>query len=60
MTAREVMKILRRDGWYKINQEGSHVQFRHPSKSGKVTVSIYAGDIPPATLNSIFKQAGLK
>lgn len=53
MTAREVLKILRKDGWYEIDQEGSHMQLRHPSKPGKVTVAIQGKkDIPPETLNS--------
>lgn len=38
MTVREILKILRKDGWYEINQEGSHISFKHPSKPGKVTV----------------------
>jgi len=35
-------------------------QLEHPAKTGKVTVPIHAGDISKGTLNSIFKQAGLK
>lgn len=60
MTAREVLKRLRADGWYKADQEGSHCQLKHPEKPGKVTVPIHSGDIAPKTLARIWKQAGLK
>ena len=60
MTAREMLKILHKDGWYEVNQEGSHVQLKHPTKSGKVTVSKHSGDIAPGTLKRIYQQAGLK
>ncbi len=61
MKVREVIKILRTDGWIQITTRGSHRQFKHPTKSGKVTVAGKPSvDIPPGTLNSILKQAGLK
>lgn len=60
MTVREILKILRRDGWYEIDQSGSHLQMAHPTKPGKVTIPKHSGDIRPGTLNSIYKQAGLK
>jgi predicted RNA binding protein YcfA (HicA-like mRNA interferase family) len=61
MTARDVLKILHQDGWYDVDQDGSHVQLKHPTKPGKVTVPKHSKkDIPPGTLNSILKQAGLK
>ena len=60
MTAREILKILRKDGWYEVNQEGSHLQLKHPSKPGKITVPKHTGDIASGTLKRIFKQAGLK
>jgi predicted RNA binding protein YcfA (HicA-like mRNA interferase family) len=48
-------------GWYQVRMRGSHRQFNHPNKTGTVTVSGKLNiDIPPGTLNSIFKQAGLK
>lgn len=59
MTAREILKILYKDGWYEVHQEGSHVQLKHPSKSGKVTVPKHSGDIAPGTLKRIYQQAGL-
>lgn len=60
MTTREILKILHKDGWYEVNQEGSHVQLKHPSKTGKVTVAKHSGDIAPGTLRRIYQQAGLK
>ena len=59
MNGKEVVKILQDDGWYKVNVEGSHIQLKHPIKSGKVTVPNHR-EIKPGTLNSIMKQAGLK
>lgn len=60
MTAREILKILHKDGWYEVNQEGSHLQLKHPTKSGKVTVPKHSGDIAPGTLKRIYQQAGLR
>jgi len=51
---------LKIDGWIEKTQKGSHLQMVHPVKPGKVTVPVHSGDIPRGTLNSIFKQAGLK
>jgi len=60
MTVREILKILRKDGWYVVNQEGSHLQMEHRDKPGKVTVPNHKGDIRKGTRDSILKQAGLK
>lgn len=60
MTAKEVIKILKADGWAEVRSRGSHIQLKHPSKKGVVTVPMHSGDIPRGTLNSILKQAGLK
>lgn len=58
---RDVLKLLADDGWRVKNQEGSHRHFIHPEKSGKVTVPGHpAIEVPPGTLSSILKQAGLK
>lgn len=61
MTVREIMKMLHKDGWQEIpgRTKGSHIQMKHPTKLGKVTVPNHSGDIPPGTLKSIIKQAGL-
>ena len=60
MRVRELEQILRDDGWYLVKQVGSHRQYKHPVKSGKVTVPVHAGDLDKGTVNSILKQAGLK
>ena len=57
----ELRARLEADGWFQVRQKGSHRQFHHPTKSGTVTVAGKANvEIPPGTLNSILKQAGLK
>jgi predicted RNA binding protein YcfA (HicA-like mRNA interferase family) len=61
MKVRTVLRILKEDGWIMKRTKGSHRQFRHPTKPGTVTVAGKASlDLPPATLSSILKQAGLK
>lgn len=60
MKAREVIKRLEADGWYRIRSKGGHRQFKHPSKKGRVTVAGQLSvDVPPKTLSSIWKQAQL-
>jgi len=54
---RDLLKRLKRDGWYKVSQKGSHAQFKHAVKKGRVTLPIHKGDVPIGTLKSIFKQA---
>lgn len=61
MKYREIIKAVEDDGWRLASQKGSHRQYEHPTKPGKVTISGHPGeDVPPGTLNSILKQAGLK
>ena len=60
MTVKDLIRQLQNDGWELKATRGSHMQFNHPSKPGKVTIPNHKGDIPPGTLNSILKQAGLK
>ena len=60
MESREIIKRLMADGWYKVAQKGSHVQFKHPEKPGRVTVPHPGKDIPKGTVKSIEKQAGIK
>lgn len=59
LSSREVIKILEADGWYEVNAVGSHHQFKHPTKKGRVTVKHPDKDIPIKTLKSIEKQSGL-
>ena len=61
MKIREVIKILEDDGWVLVATRGSHRQFKHPSKPGRVTVAgKQTHDLAPGTLNSVLKQEGLK
>ena len=61
MKIRDVIRLLEKDGWYLSRTRGSHRQYKHPSKSGLITVAGKpSDDLAPGTLNSIFKQAGLK
>jgi len=56
-----VIAMLESDGWAQVRVKGSHRQFHHPSKPGTVTVSGKPNvDLPPGTLTSVLKQAGLK
>lgn len=60
MKIRELLKIIRSDGWYMVRQEGSHMQFHHLKKRETVTLSGHPNDdIHPKTLKSILKQAGM-
>jgi predicted RNA binding protein YcfA (HicA-like mRNA interferase family) len=55
----EVLRMLIDDGWYLADQKGSHRQFKHPTKKGKVTVNGKPGEtLDQFLLNIIFKQAG--
>jgi predicted RNA binding protein YcfA (HicA-like mRNA interferase family) len=61
MRVSEVLRMLRDDGWNLVATRGSHRQFKHDSKRGRVTVpGKLRDDLAPGTLNSILKQAGLK
>ena len=61
MKIRDILRILREDGWFEIRCRGSHRQLKHPSKSGLVTIAGQSNDdLAKGTLNSILKQAGLK
>jgi predicted RNA binding protein YcfA (HicA-like mRNA interferase family) len=61
MKISEVLRLLKEDGWVLLATSGSHRQYKHSSKSGRVTVpGKPSDDVAPGTLNSILKQAGLK
>jgi predicted RNA binding protein YcfA (HicA-like mRNA interferase family) len=61
MKIRDIIKLIEEDGWYKVTQEGSHRQYKHAVKKGRVTIAGHPGDdIPAGTLNSILKQSGIK
>jgi len=57
----DILDMLRKDDWEQVATRGSHRQFKHPVKAGRVTVAGKpSDDLAPGTLNSILKQAGLK
>ena len=60
MTAQEIEKEVKADGWYFHKPTGSHKHYKHPPKPGKVTIPQHKGDIHPQTIETIRKQAGLK
>jgi predicted RNA binding protein YcfA (HicA-like mRNA interferase family) len=61
MKVREVIALVQSDGWVHIRTKGSHRQFKHAVKPGIVTIAGKPSkEVPPGTLNSILKQAGLK
>lgn len=61
MKVRLAIRLLRRDGWIQVAQKGSHRQFKHPTKKGRVTVSGNPGhELPKGTLASILRQAELE
>ena len=61
LTVREVIRALEADGWYLVATKGSHRQYKHKIKAGRVTVAGKPSEeVAPGTLNSILKQSGLK
>jgi predicted RNA binding protein YcfA (HicA-like mRNA interferase family) len=60
LKVRDILRKLREDGWYELPRKStSHIQLKHPVKPGKVTVADHPGDVPPDTVKSIEKQAGI-
>ncbi|MBW9106351.1 type II toxin-antitoxin system HicA family toxin [Paraburkholderia phenoliruptrix] len=60
MNSGEVVKLIQADGWRLVRISGSHYHYRHELKAGVLTIPHPKRDLPPGTLNSILKQAGLK
>lgn len=60
MNSREIVRKLKEDGWFEVAHVGSHKQFKHAMKPGRVTVPSPRKDVPIGTLRSIEKQAGIK
>ncbi|NBH25799.1 addiction module toxin, HicA family [Lachnospiraceae bacterium] len=59
MRFREIESMILKDGWYQVKQRGSHHQYKHPIKLGKVIIPEYGGDLNSDTVKAITKQAGL-
>jgi predicted RNA binding protein YcfA (HicA-like mRNA interferase family) len=61
MKVRDIIRLIEQDGWYHVATRGSHRQYKHPLKPGRVTIAgKLSDDLAPGTLNSILKQSGLK
>ena len=61
MKTRDVLRIIHEDGWYLVAQHGSHRQFKHPEKRGRVTIAGHPSEeMDEGTSKRIFKQAGIK
>jgi predicted RNA binding protein YcfA (HicA-like mRNA interferase family) len=61
MKVRDAIRLVEQDGWFLVATRGSHRQYKHPSKPGRVTIAGKpSDDLAPGTLNSILKQSGLK
>jgi predicted RNA binding protein YcfA (HicA-like mRNA interferase family) len=61
MKVRDTIRLIEDDGWFQVATRGSHRQFKHAQKPGRVTIAGKpSDDLAPGTFNSILKQAGLK
>lgn len=59
-SSRELIKLIEADGWYLVAVAGSHHQYKHPTKPGRVTIPHPKKNLPIKTVKSILKQAGLE
>jgi predicted RNA binding protein YcfA (HicA-like mRNA interferase family) len=58
---RDIIKLIEADGWFLVETKGSHRQYKHPTKPGRVTIAGHPKDeLAPGTLNSVLKQAQLR
>ncbi|OGL38192.1 MAG: addiction module toxin, HicA family [Candidatus Schekmanbacteria bacterium GWA2_38_11] len=61
MKVRDIIRLIEDDGWYQVDTKGSHRQYKHTTKTGRVTIAGHPNDdLAPGTLNSILKQAKVK
>jgi predicted RNA binding protein YcfA (HicA-like mRNA interferase family) len=61
MKIRDIIRLIEKDGWYLVSTKGSHRQYKHPTKPGRVTIAgNFNDDLAHGTLNSVLKQAKLK
>lgn len=61
MKYNELFKLLKRDGWFEVRQNGSHVIMKHPTKTEQLTVPYHSGkEVKKGLVSSILKQAGIK
>lgn len=60
MKSADIIKALEADGWFQVAQRGSHKQFKHPTKAGRVTIPHPVKDMKIGTLKSIERQSGVR
>lgn len=60
MKSNSLIKLIEKDGWYKVRTKGSHHHFKNPQKKGLVTIPHPKKDVPIGTVKSILEQAGLE
>ena len=61
LKVREIIKVIEAEGWYLVTTKGSHRQYKHPVKTGRITIAGHLNDdLAPGTMNSICKQAKIK
>ncbi|PWC31200.1 type II toxin-antitoxin system HicA family toxin [Azospirillum sp. TSO35-2] len=60
VSSRDAIAALTADGWYEVNQVGSHKQFKHPTKKGRVTVQVPVKELSTGDIKSIERQSGVK
>ena len=58
-SSRELLEILKKDGWYEVHCTGDHHQYKHPVKKGRVTLTHPRKDVPEGTARNISRQAGI-
>ena len=58
-SSHDLIRLIKKNGWYLVHTVGSHQQFKHPTKKGRVTIPHPKKDLPLKTIKSILKQAGL-
>jgi predicted RNA binding protein YcfA (HicA-like mRNA interferase family) len=58
-SSRDIIQMLKADGWYEVACDGDHHQFKHPYKTGRVTVTHPRKDMPIGTIKSISRQSGI-
>lgn len=60
ISSRKIQKLLETDGWVQVKAKGGHLQFKHPTKPGRVTLPAVKRDLPKGTVAAIERQAGIK
>lgn len=58
-SSKDIISMLQADGWYLVHSVGSHHQYKHPTKPGKVTIPHPRKDLPKGTVRNILRQAGI-